>query len=288
MPQAVFQKSSAAVGRTVRFGGLPLPNGQGTLGYINLNDWTSWFLQDVEIDTAQSVQMGQLAWRGRSVLLGVDWPPAVIRLNMEYAEAAAPLGTALAAIVQAGRQYLTFDTATAVPVRFRSVSDRTATVLAPQTPAWAFALEFAAEQQWFQDLTPTTTGTTTLSSGAATLFNLTYAGSVFAEPVWTLTIPVGNTAPIASFTLANTMSGETLTIAFPGNLAASTAYVVTIDSGAFTVADAAGVKYDVTGSFPNLYPPAGQVNPISATLTPASGTATNCTIAASYNPRWTL
>lgn len=288
MPQATFQKTAANVGRTCRFGGRALPNGQGTLSYINLNDWSSWFMQGVEIEIAQSLALGSQLWQGRSVNLGADFPPAVIRLPMEYREVTTTLGAALAALAVAGDQYLSFDTVTAIPVRFRAASNRQAVVYAPAVPRWSLDLEFSATQQWFQDLTPTAIGAQALNSGTATTFNVTYAGSVFAEPVWTLTIPNTSTATIASFALSNVTAGQTLTITFPGNLAASTSWVLTIDTGAFTVRDAAGRSYDVGGSFPNLFPPAGQVNAMSATLTPASGTATNCTISGSVTPRWLL
>lgn len=288
MPQPVFQKN-AGQGRTVQFGGLALPNGQGTLANINLNDWTSWFLQDVQIETAQELGLGRLLYRGRSSYLSSDFPPVILRLSMEFREAVTTLGTVIPKLLMAGRQNLTFDTITAGPVRLQGVSNRQAVVLAPAVPRWSFDLEFACEQQWFQDLTPSTyINALALNSGSVTNTNVTYAGSIWAEPVFTLNIPNTNAAPIASFALANTMSGETLTIVFPGNLAASTTWAITIDSGTFTVSDASGVKYDVTGSFPMLYSPAGQVQQISATLTPASGTATGCNLTAVATNRWML
>jgi hypothetical protein len=288
MPQATFQKTAANVGRTCRFGGRALPNGQGTLSYVNLNDWTSWFLQSVDIEIAQTLTLGAQLWQGQSVNLGADFPPAVVRLSMEYREAVASLGTALGALAVAGDQYLSFDTVTALPVRFSAASNRQAVMYAPALPRWSLDLEFSATQQFWQDLTPTAIGATTLNSGTATPFNVTYAGSVFARPVWTLTIPNTSTATIAGFTLSNVTAGQTLSLVFPGNLAASTSWVLTIDSGAFAVRDAGGRPYDVGGSFPNLYGPAGQVNAMSATLTTASGTATNCTISGSVTPRWLL
>lgn len=126
------------------------------------------------------------------------------------------------------------------------------------------------------------------ASTPATSFSVAYAGSVFAEPVWTFTVPNTNAAPIQAFSLANTMSGETVTILFPGNLTASTAWTITIDCGALSVTDAGGRSYDLGGSFPNLYPPAGQVNTFAATVTPASGVAVGCTIAGSVTNRWLL
>jgi hypothetical protein len=189
----------------------------------------------------------------------------------------------------AGDQWLSFDTLTAIPVRCKGIARRTAVTLAPLIPRWSFDLEFVASQQWFQNLTATTyINALALASGSATNTNVTYAGSIFTEPVFTLHIPVTNPATTASFVLANTMSGDTLTITFPGNLAASTLYDITIDCANMSVTSQLGVAYDVTGTFPLFYPPAGTVQQIRATLTPASGTETGCTLTAVANDRWLI
>lgn len=293
MPQPTFALSSGLA--IVKFGNQPLPNGQGTLSYINLNDRLSWFCQAVAgMSIGQhQLTLGQMVWRGRAAFLAEDWGPWTFTLPFLYDESTTwggpgtPVATALAQIATAGEQLLTFDNSTGLLVKFSAVKNRKMDVWA-FPPLWAFDLEFTAKAGFWQDLSPTSIGAQALASGSATTFNVTYAGSIFAEPVWTLTIPVGNAAPIASFSLSNTMAGETLSIVFPGNLAASTAWTLTIDSGAQSVTDASGKSYDVSGSFPNLYPPAGQVNAMSATLTPASGTATSCTVSGSYSNRWLL
>jgi hypothetical protein len=169
---------------------------------------------------------------------------------------------------------------------------------------------FATAVKWYFATGPTT-GFTVQNSGAGftlntagngtaapaatppTQFSVVYAGSVFTRPVWTLTIPSSNAAPIASFRLQNLMNGDDLTVAFPGNLPANTAATVTIDSGVLSVVDGNGVSYDVSGvSFPLLYasgvPGQAQAQQMRATLTPASGTPTGCTISASYLNRWLL
>src|SRR5215472_569841 len=165
---------------------------------------------------------------------------------------------------------------------------------------------FATAVKWYFGSGSPTSGFTVQNSGAAftlntagngvsppattpaTQFNVTYAGSVFARPIWTFAVP-NNTVAIPSFTLANTMSGETLTATFPGNLPANTAATVTIDAGAMTVKDANGVSYDVSGAFPFLYPPAGQVNTMTALITPVgTGIPGGCTISGSVNPRWLI
>jgi hypothetical protein len=289
MPQATFVKTSAAVGRVCQFGGLALPNGQGVQGYLNLNDWTSWFLQDFHMDVIQALSLGALAWRAESAFLASDFPAGSIRLAMEYREASQTLGAAVARLAMAGEQYLTFDNLTGIPARFAAETNRQAVMYGPAVPRWTVELEFTTRQQWFQDLSATIVSPVTLNSGTLTNFNVTYAGSIFAKPVWTLTIPVGNAAPIAAFELQNVMSGEDLVIVFPGNLAASTAWTITIDSSAMTVVDGAGRSYDVAGNaFPCLHGPAGQVQQIRGTLTPASGTATSCTIGATYQARWLI
>lgn len=297
MPQPAFALSSGLA--IVKFGNQPLPNGQGTMSYVNLNDRLSWFCQALgssqgfDYDSHQ-LTLAQIVWRGRSAWLGEDWGPWRFQVPFKYDESPTwggpgqPLGQALAQLALAGEQLLTFDNSTGLPCKFSKVANRKMDVSA-FPPLWSFDIEFVAKATFFQDLSSTTVSPQTLASGSATTFNVTYAGSVWAEPVWTLTIPNTNAAPISSFSLSNTMSGETLTITFPGNLAASTAWTITIDSGQLTVLDQNGHSYDVAGNaFPLLYGPAGQVNPISATLTPASGTATNCTIGASYTNRWLL
>jgi hypothetical protein len=288
MPQPTFGLTAA--GRAIaRFGNRPQPNGQGTLSYVDLNDLNTWHLQDdFAASLVQDLSVGQAVWRGRGVILGADFPPVVASLPVEYREASGPLGSALAPIVTAGEQWLTFDLVTGILARYQADANRR-TVIRFGVRRWAFELEFLCREPFFRDLSSTTVAPTALLSGSATNFNVTYAGSIWAEPVWTLTIPNTNTAPIASFQLQNVMSGETALVMFPGNLAASTAWTVTIDSGALTILDQNGVAYDnLGGAFPMLYQPAGQVQQFSATLTPASGTATNCTIGASYVNRWTI
>lgn len=162
---------------------------------------------------------------------------------------------------------------------------------------------FATAVKWYFATGPTT-GFTVQNSGAAftlntagsgtappattpaTAFSQTYAGSVWAEPVWTLSIPGSNTGVITSAVLANTMSGQALIALFPGGLRTSTAYTITIDCGVMTVTDQNGTVYDVGGSFPFLFQPAGQSNPFTVALVTSSGVASGATIAASWSNRW--
>jgi hypothetical protein len=122
----------------------------------------------------------------------------------------------------------------------------------------------------------------------ATAFSIAYAGSVFAEPVFTLSIPSSNAAVIAGVTLTNTLNGEILTAPL-GGLVALTAYTITMDSGAMSVVDGAGKAYDNTGNaFPNLYGPVGQSNAFTVAVTVASGLPSGLTLAGSWNPRWEM
>lgn len=287
MPQPTFSGSP----RTCLFGGLALPNGQGTMANINLNDWRSWFLQaDFQMDITAQITTAQAAWRGKGSRLAVDFGATLLHLPAEYREASAPIGQALAPMLMGGEQNLTFDSTTAIRCSFVGSLNRAISFIGPsRVLRWVGDLQFLATAPWFQDLTPTVVSPVTLNSGGATNFNVTHLGSIWCEPVWTLTIPNTNAAAIASFRLQNTMAGDDLTVTFPSPLPASTAAVVTIDSGAMTVVDGNGVAYDVSGTaFPLLYPPAGQVQQIRGTLTPVSGTATGCTIGASYSNRWLI
>lgn len=287
MPQPTF----AGWPRICLFGGRSLPNGQGTMVNVNLNDFTSWFLQaGYEMEVIQQLQVGQQAYLAQGVRLSTDFGPTPLHLPVEYRESVVPIGAQLATLLMAGEQNLTFDNLTAIRASFISAANRSISFIAPSRPLrWTMDLQFLAVSPWFTDIATSTLAPVTLASGSATTFSIGYAGSIFTRPTWTLTIPVSNAAPIASFSIGNVMSGETLTVVFPGNLPASTAATVTINASAMTVTDANGVSYDVGGNaFPNLYGPAGQMQQISATLTPASGTATGCTIAASYQNRWLL
>jgi len=278
-----------------QFGNQPLPNGQGALGWINLNDLTNWQLQDFQADASFiKHSTGRRLWRAKGVFLGQDAAERVITLPMRYHEVVGPLGAALAQLSQAGQQYLSFDGVTGILCKYAAARRRT--LLVKSYPLyWGFDLDFLAPTPWFGDLVATTpTGSPfalagSVSPGTATNFTVTYAGSVFTEPVFTLTVPITNTVPIVSLTLENTMSLETLSIVFPGNLAASTAYTITIDCGAFTIVDQNGTSYDPGGTaFPMVYAPAGQANPFTATLVTASGTSTGVTLGASFVNRWEI
>jgi hypothetical protein len=207
---------------------------------------------------------------------------------MTYMEDASHfLGQFLAQLSQAGEQRLTFDSLTHILAAYNGAKNRVVSNFY-QPLKWEFTLEFIAKTPWFQDTTATTFSPVTITTDSGQNFNVTYAGSVWAEPVWTLTVPVGNAVAINSMQLKNTMSGEFLTVNFlsVAALPASTARTVTIDCGAMTAIDNLGNNYDITGTFPMLYGPVGTVNSMQVVITPASGSSSGLTIGATYNPRW--
>lgn len=330
MPQPQFSGTPP----TCTFGGFPLPNGQGVLSPMNLNDISSWFLQDFQYNLVKQVTAGQFLWRAKGTTLGRDFQGFVITLPMRYREATnGAFGAALAQLSQAGEQQLSFDGQTYILAEFAGLSGRK--LLTKFQPYWwDFSVQFWCKTPWFLDMSSTTTALVPLlgvpsvissrvrvspTAGSASRlmrqtlfvtrptsptrwvlprimgvapsfssFAVTYLGSIFAEPVITVSIPSTNSATITSLTVVNLTSGESLAVTFPGGLAASTAYTLTIDCGAFTVQDASGRAYDVSGSFPQLYPPSGQTNYFTASVVTSSGTATGLTLTINYSNRWAI
>lgn len=284
MPQPSFSGTPPVC----KFGGLSLPNGQGTMTQVNLNDVTSWFLQDFQADIAKQLSKGQYLYRSRGTILGRDFPGMPITLPFKYKEASnGAFGADLAKLVNTGDQQLTFDNNTYILAEFEATKSRKLWIKF-QPYWWDVSLQFWCKTPWFVDVSATTMTQVSSIGTTPSTFNITYNGSVFAEPVFTLAIGAGNPAVITTAILKNTTSGEFLTITFPGGLAASTAYTITIDCGAFTVSDQNGVSYDIGGSFPNLYPPAGTVNAHSIALTVSSGVPSNVTLNGTWNQRWTI
>lgn len=291
MGQPKFLVSGRSV---VKFGGLALPNGQGTLANIDLNDGVNTKLLvglGIPGDNRQ-ISLAQLLYQGRGAYLADDWGPLdSISVPLIYQEDATHfLGGFLAQLAMAGEQQLTFDNATYIPVKFKGLSAREETW--PYDPRiWKIALEFVAvTQPWFVDISATSLSPVTLTNDAGQTVNVTYAGSVWCEPVWTYTHVATDTHAINSMSITNTMSGEALTINFlsVAALPASALRTVTIDCAAQRVTDSAGNEYDVTGSFPKLYGPAGTVNPHNVVVTPASGATAGCTIAETHSARWLI
>src|SRR5215471_7630824 len=149
------------------FGGLALPNGQGTMTLINLNDvtnwtWMTWASGNVDDDFILHFP-GQFLWRAKGTFLGQDAILRRITLPMRYLETNTPLGAALAQLSQAGVQNLSFDGLTAIQVKYAGVRQRQ--LLKKYLPYyWSLNLEFLAVTPWFQDLISTGTSTIAVSA----------------------------------------------------------------------------------------------------------------------------
>lgn len=285
MPQPTF------VSTGVKFGGLAQPNGQGVLTAVNLNDGASWSLQDFSLDNVvKNLEVAQALYRAKGVTLSRDFVGGSIVLPTQYSEVpGTALGAALAQLAQAGEQNLTFDNmTTAILADFVKPTGRKL-MRKNGVPVWELALEFFARNPFFFDVAPSTVAATAVAgttTGSLTNFNVTYAGSVFAEPVWTLTVGAANPATIASIVLKNNMSLESMTINFPP-LAALTAWTITIDCAGWTITDQNGTQYRMSGSaWPALYGPPGTIQQMAVTITTGTGTLSNTTIGAAYNNRW--
>jgi hypothetical protein len=264
---------------------------------VSLNDGVSWFLYPPVIDNSNRVVISaQQTWLGKGVFLADDYNLKKFMLPVVYYEGgtSTPLAAVKAQLFQAGTQNLTFDNLTQTQVRLGSFGEPSMVpgrFFAPWL--WMTTLEFLAPTPFAQDIASTTPAGSPFAltgsvAGSTTSFSVTYAGSVRTEPTYTLTVPVGNGVPIVSLVLTNTMAGEGLTIVFPGNLAASTAYSITINTAAFSIVDGSGNNYDFTGSFPRIYGPPTQVNTFTAKLTTASGTSTGVTLGINFFNTWEI
>lgn len=294
MPQPSFLKSGGKYIAT--FGGQALPNGQGTLTVIDLNDRAHRFafFGGEFISNDDNVQRGleQVPYLSKGLWTYDDFGKRVIEIPCYYLEDSTHvLGQFLAALSQAGEQQLSFDALTYIPAKYAGATNRKFEI-SSAGGLWFYALQFLAREPWFRDISATTgTPLNPITVDAGQSFNVTYAGSVWCEPVWTLHIPNTNAVALNSFQLKNTMSGEFLTVNFLSATAipALTTRDVVIDCGAMTATcTQTGESYDVSGSFPMLYGPAGQINAFTAIVTPASGSSSGLTLAYSFNARWQI
>ena len=262
---------------------------------IELNDMKQTFVRDYpKIDIARIVSTAALSWRAKSIFLNTDFPPKKIQLPMTYYEgtnlggAGNPLAFFKAQLSQAGVQNLTFDNATQAQVIHLGNSQPK--VKAPAAPLWwDFDADFLAPNPWWYDITPTTNPNALAvagSSGAGTVnnFNITYAGSVFAEPLWTLTIPAGNTTNITTVKLQNTTTGEILT--WTGTILANQAHTLTFNSDTMQLLVDA-TPQDWVGTFPTIVGPSTQVNTYALTIISVAAT-TGLTFSSLFSNRWEM
>jgi hypothetical protein len=304
MPQPKFL-TNAGGKQIALIGGGALPNGQGTMTQLDLNDMIRSFIVTWQSDDANR-QMGleQLLYRSRGVFTSDDFGPRDITVPMQYIEDSTHVvGGLLAALESCGEQPLTHDNLTYITCKYAGLASRLRQVRVSEGVwAWQFNMLLKAANSYFLDAGATAgLAPLTLTADTGQAFTITYAGSIWCEPVWTLVVPVGNGVAINSMQIKSTMWGandprnEVLTVNFQSVAAipAATARTITIDCGAQTIVDDLGRNYDMTGTFPMLYPavthpPVGMVNPFSVIIVPASGASAGLTLAESHVPRWRI
>lgn len=274
----------------LKFGGKPLPLIGTNMNYEDLNDGVSWFVENITKSKRRIHGIKPYIYQEESAFIFEDSEPRTVRLTTRFDESSGlAFSQKVARLSQAGEQWLTMDNLTGLSCKF--VSEGNPVLVTGGISPYMFKtdLEFISAASYALDLSPVTVAPFAVvgSSGAgtATSFNTTYDGSVRARPVFTFTIPVGNTATISQIKLQNTLTGRILTVNFSPVLPASTARVITIDTGTWQISDGAGTLYDPIGSLPVLAPPAGTVNTWSFTVVSNIGT-TGLTLGYSYYNRW--
>lgn len=180
------------------FGGLALPNGQGTMPTVSLNDTLTWFLLDVSIDHQnRAIGIQPQVARAKSVYVSDDFLNKTITLTLRYFETYFSLGQGLAQLSQAGEQRLSFDNVTYILAKYRG--SRTPKLIRKFAPfIWEVQLEFICREPWFKDINATNTTPTSLVAAPT------------SGP--TATALVGGALAAGTYTLAYTYvtaSGET-------------------------------------------------------------------------------
>src|SRR5258708_30422424 len=136
-----------------------------------------------------------------------------------------------------GEQSLTLDNITQVLAKRSSFG--TLSVIAGQVQPylWACDIDFLCREPWLSDITATTTS---LASGSN---SISYSGGIFCEPIYTLTATSG------TLTINNSTAGRSLSVlGLPGGSPS-----VVVDCQQWT-AKVGATQYDVSGSFPMLFP----------------------------------
>jgi hypothetical protein len=293
-----------------QFGGLPVPVFATTMPWVDLNDVANWrLIAPPKIDNTHiSNKASQIAWRGKGIWLAQDFIGRKVYLPAWYDETGGtPFTQAKAQLTQAGEQYLTFDGGvTGIRVKMNSFAETDMVTGFPDDQAgkqFAFKgqLEFMSRNPYAEDIAATSfgpltalTSTTVPNTGASNSFNIPYLGHVYGEPVYTLSVPNSNTAPITEVQLQNTASGESLSCTFATPLAAGVAHTIVIDVGLSTVT-ADTVAQNFSGSFPFLYgnpahfatPPVAENNSFILRIIVSSGTIdAAASFSASYRCKW--
>jgi hypothetical protein len=277
----------------IKFGGMSVPVVGGTMSYIDLNDAVYYYAQDIDISGTHIKNTAmQKTWLASGVWLSQDFVGRTVRIPMKYDEtgnggSAQSIAQAMGQLSQAGEQYLTFDNATGLRCRFDGWSKRNVLFEDNNGYGWDTELIFQSRNPFFEDLAATTQSVGAVSGGIGGTDNnytISYVGAAFCAPVYTITVPVGNTQAITSMAMKNITSGETLSATTP--VPANQAHTVVFDSGLMTVT-IDGVQQVFTGSFPMLYPaiPPPQSNSMRLTIT-AAGATTGITLSVSFTPLW--
>lgn len=295
MPQPTFALNAYGwdVRQYVNYGGLAVPVGlnlAATLPYIDLNDAISWFGQeDFEIDGSHDMTYAPQVFRNRDIFIGEDHRGRHILVPFVYEASVKPLGAAVAPMVVAGKQLLTFDGATAYMCRLHEWENATKMerggVRTAGAIAWKGQLDFFAEDPFPRDIALTATSPVALANGA-NIFTFPYIGTWLAEPQWQINIPSGNLQTLSQVTLTNSTSGEQAIIQF--TMPGTGPHTIIIDTSAWK-ATLDGVEIDNIGNaFPSLFPApqaAAGNNTIGCTLT-AGGAITGWTFQVNYYNRW--
>ena len=277
------------------FGGRAIPGSGVTMTPLDLNDKSAWTTLEFIPKPSITIDTARQNWRGQSSRLGGDRSPLSLDVKFVFNEQAAGHVFALdqAKISQAGEQWLTLNATQQVLAEYLDLQPtllRPGSVAAGNGKVYGGTLSFLARKGYAEDISATSFGPQALGgstgAGTQTNFTITPAGSVLTRPVFTIDIPITNTVTITQIKLQNTLSGEILTLNFSPALAASTHWVITIDTDAYTIKDASNTNYDPVGSFPKLYPPAGTGNTFTATVVTGSGTSTGVALSASYTNHW--
>ena len=273
------------------FGGRAIPGSNVVMTPLDLNDKAAWTTLEFIPKPTVNINTTRQNWRGQSSRLGGDSSPTKLDVKFVFNEQAAGHVFALdqAKISQAGEQWLTINSTQRVLAEYLDIQQALERP-GSGTKVISGVISFLARKGYAEDITASSFGPQALAgstgAGSQTNFSITNAGSILTRPVFTIDIPVTNTVTIAQIKLQNTMSGETLTINFSPALTATTHWVITIDTDAYTITDASAHAYDPVGSFPKLYPPAGTANTFTATVVTGSGTSTGITLSAAFTNHW--
>jgi hypothetical protein len=278
----------------IKYGNNTIPIIGGTLSYIDLNDGVNWFAQDVIIARDNhTLQLVQQPWRSKATYISEDFGYAKVTIPVLYDEGGGGAGftSALAPLLNSGEQYLTFDNATALLCKCKSVGAAKRKVNT-NSALFETTLEFWAKEPFFKDLSQSSTLGVAVagSSGAGTNTNQTisYTGTFYSEPTFILHVPNTNTVTISQMKITNSTSGEILTVTFSPVLTANAVHTITVDTSIFKVTDENAKEYDVSGSFPRLYnnpTGAAQNNAFVVNLVSSAAT-TGCTFDWTWSGRY--